>query len=221
MRVKICGLTTLEDTLAAADAGADMLGFNFYPASPRYITPGSCAAIVSRLRDRGFAVAAVGVFVNEDNELIRAVADDCGLDLLQLHGDEPPEALHALGSRAFKALRPASAAEAATLLARYGDRAAAPAVLLDGYRPGLYGGSGATGDWSLAAEVARQRPILLAGGLTPDNVAAAVRQVLPWGVDVASGVEDRPGRKDHAKVAAFIAAARGAAARPSTNYVNE
>ncbi len=207
MRVKICGLTSLDDALAAAEAGADMLGFNFYPASPRYISPQACAQIIGRLADCGLRVTAVGVFVNAGRGEIKAIAGDCGLDLLPLHGDEAPELLEELGPRAFKAIRPATTAEVDGLLVRYCHRFDPPALLLDAYRPGAYGGTGTAGDWSLAAAVAQARPILLAGGLTPENVAEAIAQVRPWGVDVASGVEAAPGRKDRDKMAAFIAAA--------------
>jgi phosphoribosylanthranilate isomerase len=210
VHVKICGLTDLDDALAAAEAGAGLLGFNFYPRSPRYISPQACSRITGRLAARGLRVQAVGVFVNAGRAEIEAIAGDCGLDLLQLHGDESPELLVELGPRAFKAIRPASAADAEALLAHYGQRADRPALLIDAARPGAYGGTGATGDWRLAAAIAQARPVLLAGGLKPDNVAEAIAQVRPWGVDVASGVEDSPGRKDRRQVAAFIAAARQA-----------
>jgi phosphoribosylanthranilate isomerase len=137
--------------------------------------------------------------------------DYCGLDLAQLHGEETPELLAVLPGRAFKALRPRDAAEAANqadLFARFGP-AGGPDLLVDAYHPALRGGGGKTGDWQLAAGLASQHRLLLAGGLTPDNVAAAIAQVHPWGVDVASGVEAMPGRKDHNRVRAFVAAAKG------------
>jgi indole-3-glycerol phosphate synthase/phosphoribosylanthranilate isomerase len=206
-RVKICGITTRQDGLAAVDAGADMLGFNFYPRSKRYIPPEKCVRIVSALAQYTARVQLVGVFVNATRAEIEAIADDCHLDLVQLSGDEPPEFLHALGPRALKGIRPTSLEEAQADAARFA-RSASPALLVDAYRPGEYGGTGYTGDWELAQKLAAQYPILLAGGLNPDNVAAAVAQVHPWGVDVASGVESSPGKKDAQKMTAFVAAAR-------------
>ncbi len=210
VRVKICGLKTLDDALAALDAGVDLLGFNFYRTSPRYVEPAGCARILAALRSRGSTAATVGVFVNASLAEIRATLDECGLDLAQLHGDEPVELLAGLGERAFKAIRPSSPAAARASLARYGcdRRSRAPALLLDAAQPGLYGGTGQAADWGLAASLAADYPILLAGGLTPQNVAAAVRLVRPWGVDVASGVESAPGRKDRAKMFEFVAAVR-------------
>jgi phosphoribosylanthranilate isomerase len=211
-RVKICGITTRQDALAAVDAGADMLGFNFYPKSKRYITPEACWRIVSALTQYAkqplvARITLVGVFVNASPAEIEAIADDCHLDLVQLSGDEPPEFLRALGPSALKGIRPTSLEEAHADAARFA-RPASPALLVDAYRPGEYGGTGHTGDWELAQKLATQYPILLAGGLNPDNVAAAVAQVRPWGVDVASGVESSPGRKDAAKMKAFVQAAR-------------
>jgi len=205
LTVKICGLTTLEDALAAVEAGADLLGFNFYPPSPRYISPAECARLAAELRKRGCSARLVGVFVNASAGEIEAILDGCALDLAQLSGDEGPELVQRLGKRAFKAIRPAGPSEP-----DYPARAEPPAYLIDAYRPGEYGGTGQTGDWRLAAELARRAPILLAGGLRSENVAAAVQQVHPWGVDVASGVESAPGRKDPDKMRAFIQSAREA-----------
>ncbi len=205
--VKICGITSLEDALAAAAAGAELLGFNFYPKSPRYLTPGACAQIVSGLRGQGVRLTGVGVFVNAPVELIATVLDSCGLDLAQLSGDEPVEHVQALAPRAYKALRPTdlpTALEQAQQMAR----PAAPALLVDAHRPGEYGGTGQTGDWPTARALAAGYPLLLAGGLTPDNVARAVTEVQPWGVDVASGVESAPGIKDPGRMQAFIRAVR-------------
>jgi indole-3-glycerol phosphate synthase/phosphoribosylanthranilate isomerase len=206
-RVKICGITTLKDAMAAVDAGADMLGFNFYPQSKRYIAPEKCVRIVSSLAQYTARVQLVGVFVNATHTEIEATADDCHLDLVQLSGDESPESLAAIGDNAFKGIRPTSLDEAQADAARYA-RSASPALLVDAYRPGEYGGTGHTGDWEVAQSLAEQYPILLAGGLNLDNVAEAVAQVRPWGVDVASGVESSPGRKDAGKMAAFVKAAR-------------
>lgn len=202
--VKLCGLTSLADALQAVEAGADLLGFNFYPPSPRSITPAACARITAELRRQGARVRTVGVFVNLPPAQVSAILDACGLDLAQLHGDESPAELEALGERAFKALRPASVNELAEAVQHYRPRTSAPAYLLDAHRPGLYGGTGQEADWSLAAGLAHEAPLLLAGGLHPGNVSAALDQVRPWGVDAASGVEITPGRKDSHKVQAFV-----------------
>ena len=208
MIVKICGIKTLSDALAAIDAGADMLGYNFYPKSKRYISVKECVEIQNDLVGRGMDVISVGVFVNASYETIIETLEVCALNLVQLHGDESPAFLEELGEWAFKAIRPKNADEALNALEKYPQRADAPALLVDAYHPSEYGGSGTLGDWTLARELAAQKPILLAGGLTPENVGEAVRQVNPWGVDVASGVESTPGVKDVAKIAAFISAAK-------------
>ena len=207
-RVKICGITSLEDGLAAVEAGADLLGFNFYPPSPRYIQPQDCTRIINALKRTSRPVVTVGVFVNSPAGHIQAVLDECGLDLAQLSGDEPPEALASVGRRAFKGLRFRDPADLALTLRSYPPRPAAPAWLVDAYRPGEYGGTGQTADWSLARRLAELAPILLAGGLRPENVTDALRQVNPWGVDVASGVEDRSGHKSSALMTAFVSAVR-------------
>lgn len=216
MHIKICGLTNIEDAMVAAEAGADLLGFIFYDKSPRAVDVRTVAQIikdirhVSRFTSHG-SLRTVGVFVNPSLEQVVRTLDYCGLDLAQLHGEEAPELLAALPGRAFKALQPRDAAEAASqavTFARFGP-AGGPDLLVDAYHPTLRGGAGQAGDWSLAASLAGQHRLLLAGGLTPDNVAQAIDQVRPWGVDVASGVEAAPGRKDHDRIRAFIAATRG------------
>ncbi len=204
--VKICGITSLEDALAACRAGADLLGFNFYPPSPRSIQPEACARITSAVSAQFPNVRLVGVFVNLPAPEVRAILDRCGLHLAQLHGDEPPAALEQLAGRAFKAFRGLPEVSACREFAALVPRP--PAFLLDAFTPGLYGGSGQTADWSGAAHLARSYPLLLAGGLNPANVAGAVMQVRPWGVDTASGVESSPGKKDHRKLYDFIAAVR-------------
>jgi len=209
--VKICGTTNLEDALAAVEAGADLLGFILYPKSPRYVTPAVVAEIVAGVRA---AVPApprfVGVFVNASPDEVLAVLAQTGLDLAQLHGDEPAAALRVLHGRGFKAVRPTGLEDALALAEAYAALGAGPDLLIDAYDPHAYGGTGQRADWTAAAAVAQRIPhLLLAGGLTPENVAAAVAAVKPWGVDVASGVEQMPGRKDHAKVQAFVAAAKG------------
>jgi len=203
-KIKICGIKTVEDALAALDAGADLLGFNFYPKSPRSIDVDKCREIMSVLRTCGH-ITYVGVFVNAPAEAVRATIESCGLSLAQLHGDETSEMIQLLKGKAFKAFRgvPQNVDGFA------GD--AAPALLVDASVKGTYGGTGVTADWEAAAELAGRYPILLAGGLTAENVAEAVRQVNPWGVDVASGVEFAPGAKDAVKMKAFVKAVRSAA----------
>jgi phosphoribosylanthranilate isomerase len=209
--VKICGVTTLEDSLAALDAGADMLGFNFYPPSSRCISVETCRQIVAGLQQHPSQALLVGVFVNAPLQEIQHTLQACSLDLAQLSGDEPEELLQALGECAFKALRPSDLAGFQESLRRYPSRVQPPAWLVDAYRPGSFGGGGQTADWDLAASLAANAPILLAGGLTPLNIPAAVARVKPWGVDVASGVESSPGRKDRQKMDAFVQASRQAA----------
>lgn len=217
MKVKICGIRSYEDALSAIEAGADMLGFNFYPPSPRYLAPQDCRELVLRLKTQHAVlnVTLVGVFVNEEPEVIRSIVQACGLDLIQLSGDEPPEVVEALGERAFKALRPSSVEELERSVRRYPRRAVAPAWLVDSSQPGAFGGTGRVGDWSIASRLARNAAILLAGGLRPENVGAAIEQVKPWGVDVASGVESAPGVKDPRKVRAFLQAVRSYTQEPA------
>jgi phosphoribosylanthranilate isomerase len=209
VKVKICGLTNLDEALAAVEAGADLLGFNFYPPSPRYVEVQVCQEMVAELRRRGCRATMVGVFVNASPASIRQTMQICHLDLAQLSGDEPPSHLEALTGLAFKALRPRTITAARDMAVRYA-RPAAPALLVDAHHPDLFGGTGRTGDWPAARDLATNYPLLLAGGLNPDNVERAIREVRPWGVDVASGVESSPGRKDVYKLSAFISAARQA-----------
>jgi phosphoribosylanthranilate isomerase len=212
--VKICGTTNLADALAAAEAGADLLGFILYPKSPRYVTPDAVARIVADVRTVFTTPpACIGVFVNAPPAEVLTVLAQTGLDLAQLHGDELATELLALQGRGFKAVRPTGLEDALALAHAFAALGAdvGPALLVDAYAPHAYGGTGQRADWTAAAAVARRVPrLLLAGGLAPENVAAAVRAVQPWGVDVASGVEQAPGRKDHARVRAFVAAAKGA-----------
>lgn len=203
-RVKICGITTAEDAAAAVDAGADALGFVFYRKSPRCVEPLVVRSIVAGLPP---FVVPVGVFVNEDEKVVRDHMDTCGLALAQLHGNESAAYCEALGRPVVKAL---ALKDRASLLAlaEYKGRAQVRAFLLDAFSPDAHGGTGRTVDWSLAAELAASLTIILAGGLTPDNVATAVKAVNPYAVDVSSGVESGPGRKDHQKLRAFIRAAK-------------
>lgn len=200
-KIKICGIKALDDALAAIALGADLIGFNFYPKSPRYVEVGVCRGIMSKVRHIG-RVTCVGVFVNASIGEIHATMDTCGLSLAQLHGDETVEFMKSLQEKSYKAFRgiPADVNGFA--------RDDAPSFLVDASVKGLYGGSGVTADWDGAAELAKTYPLLLAGGLAPENVAAAIRQVKPWGVDVASGVESAPGEKDASRMKAFVRAVR-------------
>ncbi len=206
MIVKICGITNLDDALIAAEAGADMLGFNFYPPSPRYVHPETCARITEALRGSG--ILNVGVFVNTEAGVITQIMKECRLDLAQLSGDEPPSVLDELHGCAFKSLRPANESALQDALRNYPARPEPPAYLLDAYHPAVYGGSGQTVGRELAVRLAAQHPILLAGGLTPENVSSVIQAVHPYGVDVASGVEATPGKKDPLRMRAFIQAAK-------------
>jgi phosphoribosylanthranilate isomerase len=214
-RIKICGIITLADGMTAAQAGADLLGFIFYPKSPRYIAPEQAAEITQGIRvEMGDAAPRfVGVFVNEDVDHLLAVYQTAGLDYAQLHGGEPPALLQKLQPWAFKALRPGTPQEAQADAEWYGDFGPpdGPQLLIDAYDPDVYGGTGKKADWFAAADLARTYPrLLLAGGLTPENVAQAIGTVRPWGVDVSSGVERAPGHKDPDAIHAFIRHARAA-----------
>jgi len=201
--VKICGITSPEDAEMAAEAGADAVGFVLWPKSPRHVD-----AAEARRLGRGLPpfVVRVGVFVDATrDELVRA-SEEAGLDLLQLHGEEPPSALADLPRRALKAVRVGEGFTAEEAL-RYEGRAAG--LLLDTRALSRPGGTGETFDWTLAREVRKRASFLvLAGGLGPENVAAALKAVQPDGVDVSTGVESAPGKKDAAKVRAFVDAVR-------------
>lgn len=217
-RIKICGVTSLDNALACAEAGADLLGLNFYARSPRCITPDAARAIADGLRDAlgDRCPLLVGVFVNAPADEIVHVLAAAGLDAAQLSGDEPPETLHALDQRGIKALRPRDPAEAETLALGYAPYAPLddrlPSLLVDAYHPALYGGTGESASLDVVqAAMARVPRLMLAGGLAPENVGERVSALRPWGVDVASGVENgTPGVKDLARVRAFVAAVRAA-----------
>jgi phosphoribosylanthranilate isomerase len=201
VRVKICGITNLPDAQVAVGAGADALGFNFYEKSPRYVPPATAAEISRSLPP---FTLRVGVFVNPAEELVRRAVGECGLNLLQFHGDEPPEFCTQFGLMSMKAFRVRDAGSLNELPKYQTD-----AWLLDAYVSDTFGGTGEKFNWSLAVEVQKSgKPVFLAGGLTPENVAEAIRQVQPFGVDVSSGVESSPGRKDHGKVRSFIKSAK-------------
>ncbi len=201
VKVKICGLTNQADAALAAESGADLLGFVFYEPSPRCVSVRNAANIIRQLPP---LTVKVGVFVNATEDLVMRAIGECGLNLLQFHGEEPPEYCLQFGLMSIKALRLRDRASLAVLKGYSTD-----AWLLDAYSPNQPGGTGEKCDWNLALEAQNLgRPIFLAGGLTPENVAEAVRQVRPYGVDVSSGVESAPGRKDPTKVRAFIQAAK-------------
>lgn len=206
IRVKICGITSHEDAQAAVDAGADALGFIFVNGTPRYIEPEVAVAIIARMPP---FVASVGVFIDRTPEEIEMIVRACGLSLAQLHGHESPDACGRLGVPFIKAIHVQGEHD---LEALHG-YPQAKAFVLDTYVVGQPGGTGRTFPWEIAAKAARQTRIILSGGLTPDNVALAVTQVRPYGLDVSSGVEASPGRKDHHKVREFIEQARKADAR--------
>ena len=203
-KIKICGITNPEDAAAAVEAGVDALGFVLYRKSPRYIEPHLVKQIIAELPP---FVLPVGVFVNEDAKVVRDLMDSCGLVLAQLHGDETATYCETLGRPVLKAIR-LKDRPSFLALAEFRGRAGVRGLLLDAYSEDAYGGTGRTTDWSLAAEVARAATVVLAGGLTAENVGAAVRTVRPYGVDVSSGVEDRPGKKNREKMRAFVQAAK-------------
>jgi phosphoribosylanthranilate isomerase len=203
VRSKICGITRVEDALVAAEAGADAIGLVFYAKSPRAVSVRQAQAIIAALPP---FVTTVGLFVDmprsELNEILGAVP----LDLLQFHGDETPAACEGFARPYIKALRVKSGDDIAEQTERYGNAAG---ILLDTYVPGIPGGTGAAFDWSLVPQGLR-KPIILAGGLTPDNVRSAIEQVRPYAVDVSGGVEAGKGIKDAQKIRAFVRAVRGA-----------
>jgi phosphoribosylanthranilate isomerase len=202
IRVKICGITNMEDALMAVEAGADALGFVFFKGSSRYVSPEAAAVIIRQLPP---FVQVVGLFVNEELAIVNATADRCRLDLIQLHGDESPDYSAAVNRRVIKAFRvkePSSLDD----MAKY----PVAACLLDTWSPAAYGGTGATFNWEIAADAVSFYRIILAGGLTPDNVTEAVATVKPYAVDVSSGVELAPGKKDAELVRSFIRNAHAA-----------
>ena len=194
MIVKICGITRLEDAEAAVEAGAGAIGFIFWPNSPRFVDPHRARRIAAALPP---FVTAVGVFVNQPLEYVKGVASLVRLGAVQLHGDETP---------AFAALVPGPVIKAVPAGSDTGAWSSRVRLLLDVHDPVARGGTGRTVDWAAAADLAAQRGILLAGGLTPDNVADAVAQVRPFGIDVSSGVERAPGIKDHQRLRALFEA---------------
>ena len=203
VKVKICGITNWSDARRAVEAGADFLGFNFYRQSSRYIAPAAARRIVQRLPD---AVASVGVFVNEPEHEMLAIARRVGLDYVQLHGDETAEVVSRVrrSFRVIKAIRVRDPFRVSQL----GNFKQASSILLDGFDAHLRGGTGKSFNWKLAKSAGRKRQIFLAGGLTPENAAEAVLVARPFAIDVCSGVESRPGKKDAARMRALVAAVR-------------
>jgi phosphoribosylanthranilate isomerase len=200
IKIKICGITNLDDAMAAATFGADALGFNFYKKSPRYIEPAKAADIIAQLPP---IIMPIGIFVNEREEKIREIQALTCIQTIQLHGDETPEFCQRFGERVIKAFQ-VKDKESIKHMSQYH----VGAFLLDSYRAGQRGGTGTTFDWHLAVVAKTFGRIILAGGLTPENVAEAVKLVQPYGVDVAGGVEREKGVKDYVKLKKFISEAR-------------
>lgn len=200
-KIKICGITNMEDALAAVDYGADALGFVFYKKSPRYITPEKAKEIISNLPP---FITTVGVFANEDPERMREILDFAGIDVMQLHGDEPPDICY-IWHRVIKALRVSDFSDLKPL-----EVCRASAFLLDTYSAESYGGTGQIFNWDIAVDAKRFGRIILSGGLNPDNIERAIRYVKPYAVDVSSGIEEEKGKKDLKKMKEFIERAKAA-----------
>lgn len=203
MRVKICGITRLEDALAAAEAGADAVGFVFWPHSPRFVSLEEGGRMASRLPP---FLQRVGVFVDSPPSEVRKAIEAVGLTTLQFHGKESPEYCSDWSLPVIKAFRTGPEFS----LREVRPYRSVSAILVDGYRPGLMGGAGVRSDWTLAQRIKRYARVILAGGLTPENVGEAIRAVRPYAVDVSSGVEKRPGQKDWRLVFAFVRAVQRA-----------
>ena len=192
VKVKICGITNYEDAVAAMDMGADLLGFNFYPRSPRYVTPGKALQIINKLPA---FIDIAGVFVNESLEQIHETTDLCQLDWIQLHGDESPEFCKEFLSHNIKVMKALRVKEQADI--EKADDYFTDAILLDAFGPEKYGGTGLTFDWNIIGHIGKR--VFLAGGIDPDNAADAVKLGV-YGIDVCSGIEAEPGKKDHQKM---------------------
>ena len=203
-KIKICGITNQIDALHAVNAGADALGFIFYNKSPRYVSPNVVKSIVADLPP---FVLPIGVFVNEEAKVVRDIVDECCLFLAQIHGDETADFCETLRRPVIRGIRLRDR-NTFLAMAEYKGRARVRGFILDAFSQDSYGGTGKTADWDLAKEAAQSFSFFLAGGLTPDNVQEAIEKVKPYGVDVSSGVESSPGKKDPAKVQAFIQAVK-------------
>jgi phosphoribosylanthranilate isomerase len=202
VKIKICGITNIDDAMSAADLGADALGFNFYRKSPRYVEPQKAAEIIAQLPP---FIVPIGIFVNEREDKILETLRTACIRGVQFHGDETPEFCQRFGNQVIKAFQ---VKDKESL--RHMSHFRVSAYLLDSYKEGVRGGTGETFDWHLAVVAKTFGRIILAGGLTPDNVAEAVKLVQPYGVDVAGGVEKGRGVKDHAKLRKFITEVRRA-----------
>ncbi|HLP17524.1 MAG TPA: phosphoribosylanthranilate isomerase [Bacteroidota bacterium] len=204
MFVKICGITNIDDALFAAECDANAIGFNFYKESKRYISPDDALEIIRELPE---TMRKVGVFVNADIDMVKKTATRLLLDFVQFHGDEPLEYVQQFGAQAIKVFRVTPVFDP-SVIRTYNT----PLSLIEAYDPELYGGTGRTVDWAVARAANEYGKIILAGGLTPENIEQAIWEADPFGVDVAGGVEQSPGKKDHAKMKEFIEKAR----RPRT-----
>jgi phosphoribosylanthranilate isomerase len=204
IKVKICGITNALDAQVAVSAGADALGFIFYTKSPRFVQPMVAKHIISELPP---FVLPIGVFVNEEPKRVRDIMEECGLALAQLHGDETPAYCESLERPILRGIRLRDRGSFLAM-AEYKGRAGVRGFVVDAFSESAYGGTGKITDWNLASEAAKAAPILLAGGLLPGNVQEAIQKVKPYGVDVSSGVEASPGKKDPTKVKAFVHAAK-------------
>lgn len=200
-RVKICGLTTLDDALDAIELGADYLGFNFYPDSKRFISFEKAAEI---FQDIPTEIPKVGIFVNADPQLVIDTATELGIDILQFHGDEAPSYVNQFARAKIKAFRMNRADDLKNISEYETDF-----ILVESVVENAYGGTGIVGNWDIAREAKKYGKIFLSGGLTPENVEIAVHTVKPFAVDVASGVESSPGRKDYRRMEEFIKRAKG------------
>lgn len=215
-KIKICGIRTYDNALMVAQAGADMIGLNFYPETPRYLMPQDAKVIVQKLRDKlgDDSPLIIGLFVNASSDEIFAMRDEVKFDFAQLSGDESASLLQDLNGVGFKSIRPETRKMALDDVQRFEanfpTNEHVPSLILDAFNPNLYGGTGETASVEVALDVQRQVPrMMLAGGLNPDNVAERIQMIQPWGVDVASGVEDgTPGIKDEAKVKVLIEAVK-------------
>jgi phosphoribosylanthranilate isomerase len=201
--IKICGITNLEDAVAAVAAGADALGFNFYKPSPRYITPQNAREIIEHLQD---SILKVGVFVNEDSEIVQDIANESGINALQLHGDESPDYCHELAANHYVIKVLAVPSDFDPKLPKSYQ---VQAIMLDTKHDKLRGGTGRAFDWSIAQKISKTVPNLyLAGGLSPENVAEAIDTVRPYAVDACSSLEAMAGIKNHERMRAFVTAAK-------------
>lgn len=200
--IKICGLTNLDDALAAVELGADYIGFVTYAKSPRSVTPATITTILSAIR---VPFKAVGVFVNEPRSSVENIAEDCGLYAVQLHGDETPGDFPSMRVPVWRAVRLTERKEVPSISGWHAER-----YVIDAAPAGVYGGAGVAADWQHARKIAERHPVMLAGGLTPANVSNALLEVHPLGVDVSSGLESSPGKKDIVAMERFVRAVRQA-----------